>query len=304
MKVSNRNFYQVMEGAEQRMQLHYKVFAAELGWLRAHLGLVLRVHPRASLRAAVACAFGKAVWKAPLLWRYHRYGFTNSTFASLAVWSVSSWFFLPWFLWVQTRWWLCVCLLWYVQSLALLPTQSLNVSSHHPSYHSDPSFQTHYSHETYAGVENELWKRGQANTPESQECFPCRLCEFGLMSGLICCCSQKCFLLLWPPTRFWTPEGTVRGSAIRHQPLGLLRSMCCHKCTLAWMRGFCSIPFYLEGQISVHFSGNFWDLLLVLTIKRRVGCADTNSCEYPVVPRTKGTWQGMTGLAPKRLQLK
>lgn len=61
MKVSNRNFYQVMEGAEQRMQLHYKVFAAELGWLRAHLGLVLRVHPRASLRAAVACAFGKAV---------------------------------------------------------------------------------------------------------------------------------------------------------------------------------------------------------------------------------------------------
>lgn len=169
MKVSNRNFYQVMEGAEQRMQLHYKVFAAELGWLRAHLGLVLRVHPRASLRAAVACAFGKAVWKAPLLWRYHRYGFTNSTFASLSVWSVSSWFFLPWFLWVQTRWWLCVCLLWYVQSLALLPTQSLNVSSHHPSYHSDPSFQTHYSHETYAGVENELWKRGQANTPESQE---------------------------------------------------------------------------------------------------------------------------------------
>lgn len=83
-----------MEGAEQRMQLHYKVFAAELRWLRAHLGLVLHVHPQASLCAAVACAFGKAVWKAPLLWRYHRYSFTNSTFASLAVWSLSSWFCL------------------------------------------------------------------------------------------------------------------------------------------------------------------------------------------------------------------
>lgn len=33
MKVSNRNFYQVMEGAEWRVQLHYEVFGVELGWL-------------------------------------------------------------------------------------------------------------------------------------------------------------------------------------------------------------------------------------------------------------------------------
>lgn len=33
MEVSNRNFSQVMEGAERRIQLHYKVFGVELGWL-------------------------------------------------------------------------------------------------------------------------------------------------------------------------------------------------------------------------------------------------------------------------------
>lgn len=53
MKVSNRNFCQVLEGAEHRMQLHHKGLAAELGWSRTH-NLVLVVHPPLSKHPSVA----------------------------------------------------------------------------------------------------------------------------------------------------------------------------------------------------------------------------------------------------------
>lgn len=38
----------------------------------------------------------------------------------------------------------------------------------------------------------------------------------------------------------------------------------------------------------VHFSGKVRDLVLVFVINQRVGCADTNSCGCPLVPRTVG----------------
>jgi len=78
-----------MEGTEQRTQLHYEVFAAELGWLRAQLGLALRA-PQTSLRAAR----GRAGWRGASAGRCSRSGFVSGTLAALAVRSLLSWFCL------------------------------------------------------------------------------------------------------------------------------------------------------------------------------------------------------------------